>query len=217
MAAVALAVSFGIGLAANAAAQNSGFLKDYSQLTVQTDRFGVARRMWVSPKFTGANYQKLLLEPIAYYPQPQPTSQVPQSSLDDIRGYMATALSGALGPVVPLVKAPGPGVARVELAITATGVQGAPFQPYDLIPAAFLLRTVSQATGVSSDQVQLAIESRITDSVSGEVLGLLVREAKGVQVPSNQNLTLPIVKSRIDEWAAAAADSVGERLKAGRK
>lgn len=215
---MALAAAFGAGVSVNALAQDykdSGFLDDYSQLTVQTDSSGVARRMWVSPKFTRANYQKLLLEQISYYPQPQPSDKVPQGSLEDIRGYMTTALSNALRPVVPLATAPGPGVARVQIAITAAGVQGEALKPYDLIPIAFVVHTVSQAAGAGTAHAQLAVESKITDSVTGEVLARLVRGAKGIDLSSNQSLSLSLVKPTIDEWAASAADSIAARLKAG--
>ncbi len=54
----------------------SGFLSDYSKLKKEKDPLGVTRLVWRSPKFTRANYQKVLLEKVGFYPAPQASKQV---------------------------------------------------------------------------------------------------------------------------------------------
>jgi len=192
---------------------DSGYLDDYSTLTTEKDSYGVERRLWVSPEFNGAKYKKLLVSDVTYYPQPQGSDKVPMSALMDIETYMSSAARKAAGPY--LTSQAGPGVARVEIAITAARIEGAPLKPYELIPAAFVIHAVSQAAGAGSDDAKLAVESRITDSVTGVVLARIVREAKGVELPSNQALSLSLVQRTIDEWAAAAASALTTRLGAG--
>ena len=41
----------------------------------------------------------------------------------------------------------------------------------------------------------------------------LTREAKGIELPSNQALTLEMLKRVIDEWAAAAANEITAQLR----
>ena len=52
---------------ANAVAQDSGFMKDYSKLKMLKDSEGVDRRVWISEKLTRENYKAVLLEPVTFY------------------------------------------------------------------------------------------------------------------------------------------------------
>ena len=213
--AVGLAVILGTGLAANspAQAQDSGFLKDYSQLKVEKDPLGAERRIWASPKFTRANYQKVLIEPTGFYPAPQPSEQVSMGALNDIRGYSDSELRKAFASVVPLATAPGAGVLRLRMALTAVAVEGGSLKPYQLIPVALVLTTAKEAAGQSKRDVKLFVETEITDSVSGEPLARIVREAQGVQVKSKEQLTLKDAKPQIDKWGEAVRQFLAARMK----
>ena len=211
---VTLAVILGVGLAANAAAQgkDSGFLKDYSQLKTEKDPLGVERRIWISPKLTRANYQRVLMEPISFYPSPQPSEKVSMGTLNDLRGYGDSAMRKAIASVVPLSDASGPGVLKVRVAITAVGVEGN-LKPYQLIPVALAVTVAKEGAGQGRRDLKLFVESEITDSVSGEPVALVVREAQGVQLKSNEKLTLQHAKPQIDKWAESVQQSLAARLK----
>lgn len=211
--AVVLAVLFGMGLATRVAAQDSGFLKNYTQLAPEKDALGVERRVWISPKLTRDNYQKILLEQVTFYPEPQPTDKVSMDTLNQIRSYGDNALRTALASIAPLVDAPGPGVLRVRVAITGASVQGAKLEPYQLIPAAFVLTMAARAAGASQDSAQLAVESEGTDSVTGELLFEVVRQAQGIQLQSNESLTVQMVEPKIDEWVSSAQQVLSRRMK----
>ncbi len=66
----------GLSACATAPQESSGFLKDYSQLKTEKDPLGFERRIWTSPKLTRANYQKVLVERVIFYPAPQPSERV---------------------------------------------------------------------------------------------------------------------------------------------
>ena len=214
---VTLAVILGTGLVANATAQqeDSGFLKDYSQLKSEKDPLGVERRIWISPKLTRANYQKVLMQPVSFYPAPQPSGKVSKEALNEIRDYIDGATRKALASVVSLSDAPGAGVLRLRMAITAAAVgEGAKLKAYQYVPVALAATAAKEASGSGSTRnVQLFVESEITDSVSGEPLLLVVREAQGVQLKSNEKLTLQKAKPQIDKWAEAVQQTLAARLK----
>ena len=212
------AALLGAGLAANAVAadEDSGFLKDYSQLQEGKDLLGNERRIWISPKFTRENYTTILMEPVSFYPAPQPSDQVPQSTLTDIRDYGDKAIRKTIASVLPMTDKPGPGVARVRIALTAVGVDKS-LKPYQLIPTALIFTAISRASGASELPVKLYVESDITDSVTGEQLAKAVRQAHGVEVKSGEKLTLGMVQPRIDAWAEATGKEMTIRLqKAGK-
>ncbi len=214
-----LAAVLASGLSVDAAAQGkeSGFLKDYSQLKTEKDPLGFERRIWASPKLTHEAYQKVLMEPISFYPAPQPSEKVSTGTLNDLRNYGDAAIRKALASVVPLADAPGPGVLRVRIAVTAVAVEDAKLKPYQLIPTALIITAAVEAAGEGRRDVKLAVESEITDSVNGEPLARVVRQAQGVHVKSNEKLTLEAAKPQIDKWAESTRESLAARLKpAGR-
>ena len=210
----ALAIAFGTGLGATASAQSlgSGYLKDYSELKTETDSLGLERRIWVSPDFTGDKYKKILIEKVDFYPPPHPSDRVSSQTLTELRGYIDASLRKAVGSVVPLANAPGPGVARLRLAITAASVDTG-LKPYQLVPVALVFTAAKSATGQSRHDAELAVESEITDSRSGKPLALMVRDAQGIEVKGSEKLTLQLAKPKIDEWAESVRESLSARLK----
>jgi hypothetical protein len=216
--AVVFGLILGAGLTATALAADgeSGFLKDYSQLTEGKDLLGNTRRVWISPKFTRENYNTILMEKVSFYPAPQPSEQVPQSTLTDIRDYGDKAIRQTIASVLPMTGKPGPGVARVRIALTAVSVDKS-LKPYQLIPTALIFTAITRATGAAKLDAKLFVESEITDSVTGEPLAKAVRHAEGVEVKADQKLTLDLVRSRIDAWAEATGKEMTIRIKAAGK
>jgi hypothetical protein len=194
-----------------ATAQDSGFLKDYSQLQVSKDPLGAERRAWASPEFNGQNYQKVLVEKFVFYPEAQPNDRVSLGALNDILNYIDTSVRKSLGAQLPVTAEPGAGVARLRLAITAASVDTS-LKPYQLIPVALIFTAAKRASGSAQYNVKLAIETEITDSVTGKPLVRVVREAKGLEVRGDQPLTLKVVQPQIDEWTKAAQVGVAERF-----
>jgi hypothetical protein len=219
MGAATLAVLLGAGLTANATAQSkgSGFLKDYSQLKTEKDPLGIERLIWASPKLTREAYQKVLIERVSFYPAPQPSEKVSTGALNEIRDYSDAAIGKAIAGVVLLADAPGPGVLRVRIALTAASAEGAQLKPYQLIPVALVFTAATEAAGEGRRDVRLAVETEMADSVSGEPLARVVREAQGVRVKSNEKLTLEVAKPQIDKWAESARQSFEARLKSSNR
>jgi hypothetical protein len=196
-----------------ARAADSGFLPDYSKLENTKDSNGVPVRRWLSPKLTKANYQKVIIDKVVFYPEPQASDQVSDQTLKDIQNYVDTQLRTVALDKVPQVTDPGPGVLRLKLAITAVDTSAAPLKPWQIIPVALVIQGAEAASGHRTRDADLSIESLVTDSVTNEVLGENVRGTKGVTLPNSQaQLTLDVVKSRIDEWAASSAQLVQQKL-----
>jgi hypothetical protein len=193
------------------AQDGSGFLKDYSQLEVKKDSKGVERKIWISDKLNGQNYQKIIIDSIDFFPKPQPSDQVSMGALNDIRGYIDSGARKAFGASIPLVSTAGPGVVRMRWAITAASVDKS-LKAYQLIPVALIFTAAKRGTGNASYDVKLMIETELVDSVSGEVLARSVREAKGVEVKGDAPLTLKVAQPQIDTWLAAVQDIVAARL-----
>jgi len=188
-------------------AQDAGFLKDYSQLEMRKDAKGVERKIWINPKLRPQNYQKIIIEPITFFPAPSPTEQVSMGALDEIRAYIDSGVRKAVEASMPVVSTDGPGVIRFRWAITASSVDKS-LKAYQLIPFALIVTAAKRGTGIETYDVKLMVEGEWLDSVSGEVLARAVRVAKGVEVKGDTPLTLKVVQPQLDSWMAAIKGDV---------
>ena len=195
------------GFSSSASAQYSGYLKDYSGLTTYQDALGSTVMRSVNPKFTPQNYKAVMLEKVELYPAPQPTDQVSADTLAGIAKYADSQLRDALGGQVKLVTTPGPGVARLRVAITGSSVEKEGLKPYQYIPVAFLLTAAKNAASGSPHKAKIFVEAEATDSVTGERLLAAVREGTG-DTFDGEKVTVDSLKPLLGKWMAGAVNEV---------
>jgi hypothetical protein len=167
----------------------------------------VERRIWISPKLRPKNYQKMIIEPITFFPAPQPTEQVSMAALDEIRAYIDSGVRKAVEANIPVVSTAGPGVIRFRWAITAASVDKS-LKAYQLVPLALVVTAAKRGTGHATYDIKLMVEGEWVDSVSGEVLMRAVRVGKGVEVKGDAPLTLKVAQPQLDSWMAALKEDV---------
>ena len=217
--AIALTITLVAGCATNAPTQPeySGFLKDYSNLKETQDPNGETFLRYVDPKLNPENYSAVIVEPVMFFPKAEPTAQVSQATLDQIRGYGTTCLKQALASRVRVVDAPGPGVVKLQVALTGVASTEAGLKPYQYVPQAFVISMAVNAVAGAPQQARLMVEAMGTDSVSGEVLSKVVRTHSGerlARVASNQPVvTFESVKPIMDHWCDATAKLVAQYVK----
>jgi uncharacterized protein DUF3313 len=188
----------------------SGFLGDYSKLAKETDATGDTVLRYISPSLKPGTYQKVLLDPVQYYPAPQPSPQVDERTLSDIRNYMDKALREKLGSKLALASEPGPGVARMRPAITSVVSKTPGLKPYELIPIGFLISTAKGR----GKEAAIQLEVELVDSVTGERLGAAARSGVGAKLEGKDaKLKVDDLRPLLDKWIDTGATFVAERLK----
>jgi hypothetical protein len=202
------------GCASTQPPKESGFLGNYSELHSEDVAGGGTRLVYANPAFTPENYNAIWLMPVSFYPEPQPTAQVSMATLNDVRGYLDLMLRDKIGQQVKLTDKPGPGVARVRVAITAVGTETQSLKVYQYIPIALVLTGAKAAIeGGMPQDATIAIETQVTDSVSGKLLYAAVRGGTGEKIQKatqGQGGVQPqSLKPLIDTWATGAATQVG--------
>src|SRR3990172_12021642 len=70
---------------------------DYKLLKEEKDPLGAPVLRFISPQFTPANYHSLIIEPVQFYPEPRPDSQVSMGALNDIRDYFYKSIREKVG------------------------------------------------------------------------------------------------------------------------
>ncbi|MGZ0783530.1 DUF3313 domain-containing protein [Pseudomonas saponiphila] len=181
----------------------SGFLQDYSRLKEAKSPSGVEVMRWVDPQLDVSRYRAIYIEPTQFYPQPQATAKIPQSTLNAINQYYDQALRREAARSLPLAQGPGPGVVVVRAAITAVSSKTEGLKPYEVIPVALVAAAVSTATGIRDQQTTLGTEAVFLDGSSGKVIAQVVRKGTGKPLANDsQVMKAEDVKNVIDGWAA---------------
>ncbi len=145
----------------------------------------------------------MFIEPTQFYPKPQATAKIPDSTLNGINTYYNQALKRELAKSLPLANAPGPGVIVVRAAITAVSSKTESLKPYEYVPVALVAAAVSTGTGIRDQETTLGTEAQFLDGGSGKVIAQVVRKGTGKPLSNDsQVMKADDVKSVIDGWAS---------------
>ena len=181
----------------------SGFLSDYSQLKEAKSPSGAEVMRWVDPQLDLSRYRAVYVEPTQFYPKPQATAKIPESTLRGINDYFNQALKRELVKSLPLAQGPGPGVIVVRAAITAVSSKTEGLKPYEFVPVALVAAAVSTGAGIRDQETTLGTEAQFLDGADGKVLAQVVRKGTGKPLSNDsQVMTAGDVKSVIDGWAS---------------
>jgi hypothetical protein len=203
--------------AAFAQDKNSGFLRDYTRLQAGKDSKGQEIRSWVSPKLTPANYNAIMVDPIIFYPEPQPSQQVSAAELQKMLAYANDALKQSLGNRFNMVDHAGPGVVRISVAFTSVAAKEEGLKPYQLVPLAFVATMAKRSSeGGAPQRAFIVVESQATDSTTGDLLGSRVKVGTGeglAKTAEAKVITLEVVKPILDELAQNAFTELPKYVK----
>ncbi|WP_339532466.1 DUF3313 domain-containing protein [Pseudomonas mucidolens] len=178
----------------------SGFLTDYSRLKEAKSPSGVDVMRWIDPNLNLNRYTSVYIEPTQFFPTPQATSKIPESTLQGINSYYNQALKRELVKSLPLAEGPGPGVIVVRAAITAVSSKTEGLKPYELIPVALVAAAVSTGTGIRDQETTLGTEAQFLDG--NKVIAQVVRKGTGKSLQNDtQVMRADDVKNVIDGWA----------------
>ncbi|MCT4703783.1 DUF3313 domain-containing protein [Enterobacteriaceae bacterium H20N1] len=183
----------------------SGFLKDYSGLQETTSPTGKRILRWVDPGFKSNNYDKLIYNPLTYYPVPKPTTQLGAETLDKILAYANSQLKASAAQRIQLVSKPGPRTLIFHGAITGVDSSKQGLQFYEVIPVAMIVAGTQAATGHRTMETNLYFEGELIDASTNKVVMKVVRKGEGKTV-SNENtpITVDSLKTVIDNMATDA-------------
>ncbi|MGC6369779.1 DUF3313 domain-containing protein [Pseudomonas sp. K2I15] len=181
----------------------SGFLSDYSNLKEAKSPSGADVMRWVDPNLNLSRYTAVYIEPTQFYPKPQASTKIPESTLQGISTYYSQALQRELEKSLPRANGPGPGVIVVRAAITAVSSKTESLKPYEYIPVALVAAAVSTGAGIRDQETTLGTEAQFLDGASGKVVAQVVRKGTGKPLSNDsQVMKADDVKSVIDGWAS---------------
>jgi len=162
----------------------SGFLSDYSKLKPQSD---------VSFRYVGSNigrYSKFIVDPVkAHFHTGSKATEIPQQQLEDLRNYMHTTVVNAISDRYTIVFQPGPGVARLRIAIT------------DLKKSKVLQNIYPTSKLIGSGLGGASAEMELIDSQTGAQLAAAMESQLGNRFSLDGVTSWGDAKAVMDDWS----------------
>ena len=164
--------------------RQTGFLSDYSKLERHSD---VSYR-YVGPKM--GSYSKFIVDPVkTHFHTGSKANELSEQELTDLRSYMHTAVVNAISDGYPIAYRPGPGVARMRMAIT------------DLKKSKVIQNIWPGSKLAGTGLGGASIEIEVIDSQTGEQLAAALESQLGERFSLEGLSTWGDAKAVMDDWA----------------
>ena len=184
------------GCASSAPPARTGFLSDYAQLQPSGEN---SLRYLARNNGLGA-YSRFIIEPVTIYNHSMSSpDEIPRQIREEMMIYMRGALVEAIAGPYDIVSKPGPGVARVRVALT----------DIKKASAALNILPTTRMTGLGLGGA--SVEAEIVDSVTGQQIAALVeaRMAERLNLVAGWS-DWGDAKSVMDEWAKRFRERLDE-------
>jgi hypothetical protein len=163
---------------------------------------GEAALRYINPDARWASYDKVIVAPVTVWCSPA-TADIPEQDLKTAADYLYAQLREQLGKDFQLVDQPGPDTLRVEAALTgAKAANQTMVVVSSVVPmAAAVSGSYEYVTGKPTFQGQAAVEAKITDAQSGEVLAEAVDQRMGGRALNSAANQWTDVNNILSYWA----------------
>lgn len=172
------------------ASQKSGFLTstEYNRLhEIGSPAPGVTLYRYISPDFDRSNIKGVMIDPVVLYQtalKNEGQKGLTDETIYKTRMIIDRELKEKASSRFNVVDKPGPGIARLSVALTGAVVEGESFKPWNVVPISAVLFAAQKAAGIDSKTPSLVVEAKLRDSVTGTVWG------EGVYVMSGETFRL---------------------------
>jgi hypothetical protein len=185
--------------------QQTGFLKDYSQLQPGTK--DQALLVYINPNAQWRQYTRVMIAPVTFWGDS--SSKVSVEDQQQLCSYYYNKLNEDLSKKFEVVARPGPGVMTVRVALTDPTTATPVLRSVSVvIPQARLLNSVGNlATGSYGFVGSAQSEGEIVDSQTGERLAAAVdKQSGGLSIKNAGVWQWGDAEHAMDYWAQRLAD-----------
>jgi len=148
----------------------SGFLPDYSLLKSVKGPEGTKLYRYTKFDFDPLNYNAVIIEPVVIN-QAAADEKITPQIIDQTRIALDASIRDRVGQSkLKMTHEAAPGVLRVSVAISGAELETEGFKPRNILPISAVIKAASYATGKEQKTPVLLVESKITDSQTGDLL-----------------------------------------------
>ena len=190
-----------------------GFLPNYKQLTKMESSDGVEMLGWRKPGLHLAEYHGIVIAPVILSPDAQIGDRIPAAELDDMRKTLHAKMVEEVSKVMEIAAEPAPGVILYSLALSGAAAVDRDLRWFEYTPITFTASKIASASGNRDDVVELWVEAKWTDSITGELLASAIRKGQSKDtVSADEAIDVDHVSSLLEQWAISSRMSL-QKLK----
>jgi Protein of unknown function (DUF3313) len=193
------------GSAEASAPSGAGFLKNYSLLKHGNE--GQPEWIYKNPQANWSNYTKVMIDPVTFIASSN--SSVSSEDQQKLADYFYNQLKEQIGKQAQIVDQPGPGVLRLQVALTDAESATPGLRSVSVVvPQARVLNMVqSVGTGSYAFVGSATCEGQVADSVTGELLAEWIDKREGgLALSSALQWKWGDAEHAMDYWAKLLAD-----------
>jgi hypothetical protein len=180
--------------------QQSGFLRDYSQLQPDPDREGVM--LYIDRSTDFRPYTKLMIDPVQVMVVPVPDQPPPpRDVVARIGAQLLDSLQRALATGYQLVNAPGPDVLRVRSAITGLAAAKPEAGALDYVPIKAIYNLGREAAGGGPRVAEMKAELEVLDPGGRRVIAATANRKGEKTLTQGDQITWDSLPPITDYWA----------------
>ena len=189
----------------------SGFIGDYSKFEKVETSDGLKSFKYVSDEIKSGIYHKVIIDPVAFYPREETSDQVTSELLSQTKAYFDENFVAAITQSIEVVDSPQPGALRVTPRITAIQTTTGDVSLKEVVPIGAVIALGKAATGHRRQNVEVFVEIKATDSLSGEFIGGTIKQGKGHVISGAYDVVeLSDITPVLDAWVKDAKESFGK-------
>lgn len=190
-----------------------GFLPNYKQLAKMESSDGVEMLGWQKPDLHLAEYHAVIVAPVVLSPDAQIGDRIPTAELEEMRETLHIKMVEEISKVMEIAQDPAPGVILYSLALSGAAAVDRDLRWFEYTPITFTASKIASASGNRDDVVELWVEAKWTDSVSGELLASAVRKGQSEDtVSADEAVDADHVSALLQQWADSSRVSM-QKLK----
>ncbi|MHC4749809.1 MAG: DUF3313 domain-containing protein [Planctomycetota bacterium] len=172
-----------------------GFLSDYSRLEAESE----TTLRYINQRNKLGYYSKFIIDPVdVHFHSGAKGTDTSSKELAELRQYMYTAIHNALLKRYSVVRQPGPGVARLRIAIT------------DIKKSSPAMNVIPQTKLAGVGLGGASMEGELIDSRTGEQIAAVVQTQKGKRLSLEGLSKWGDAKAVIDDWAKSFVKHLDE-------
>ena len=164
---------------------------------------------WLNPAAQWTQYNKIMIDPVTFWAGS--TTSISASDQQILVNYFNQQLNKELGQKFQIVTEPGPGVMKLDVAIVDASSSTPVLRSISMIvPQARVLSSLKYlAAGTFPFVGSAQAEGKVSDSVSGQVLGLFVdKRVGGGAFTTGFQWRWGDAENAINHWAELAANKL---------
>jgi Protein of unknown function (DUF3313) len=193
-------------VAVNQADVNCAFLGNNCSLLTTGGKEQAGLR-YVNPSAQWSQYNKILIDPVTYWGGD--STKMPASDQQMLVNYFSQQLKEKLGEKFQIVNQPGPGVMKLDVALTDAETATPVLRSISMIvPQAHMLANLKYlATGSMPFVGAAQAEAKVTDSVTGQILAMAVdKRIGGGSFTTGFQWQWGDAENAVNHWAELTAD-----------